>query len=206
MKKWIPYVIAAVLGIGVAVLAFGPGLGGAPAEKKAPAKKSEVGKNFGDNGSAVIRPAGDDRLPSDVVADAEAHPIPPPGTLRPQNQAEIEHSARLARPFNMHFTHTASFWNRAAQIVGQHDADLGSQCGTMSKYLRDQSKLNDDELDAPAVIAREQALETKIRAAVKGDGELDGVLDYIHASGQAVLDGKDPTEVPKPARPEAGAQ
>ena len=142
MKKWIPYVVAAVLGLGVAIVAFGPGLGGG--EKKAPvaAKESAEKKvhktvSFGDQGTAISRDPEDTRTPEEIVADAKENPLPPPGTLRPQNQAEIEHAARLARPFNKHFAHVSAFWNRAAQLTGGQNPDLSKECSSMTRYLRD---------------------------------------------------------------------
>jgi hypothetical protein len=202
MKKWLPYVIAVVLGVGVAVLAFGPGSSGKGKGKKAPEEKQLQGPtSYGDQGSSVISVVGDTRTPADVVADGKAHPLPEPGTLRPLNQSEIDQAAKLARPFNKHYAYVAAFWNRAAQLVGPTDKELLSECSAMAKYLRDQGRLADADLDPAAVIAKEKALTTKIRGSVSGNSELDGVLNYIDASGQAVLDGNDPTTVPKPAKP-----
>ena len=126
-------------------------------------------------------------------------PSPPPGTLRPQNKAEIEHAARLARPFNQHYAYVASFWNRTAQLVGRADPALGKECSAMSRYLRDQGNLNDDAIDITGTIDKEKALIAKIRGASDASEELTGVLDYIEASGQAVINGQDPTTVPKPS-------
>ncbi len=210
MKKWLPYIVAAVLGIGVAVVAFGPGMGGA--SKEAPAKAEKPGKrkvqtavDMGKDGVDVVRTEGETKTPAEVIAEGRANPPPPPGTLRPMNQAEIDHQARLARPFNQHYAYVAAFWNRAAQLAGPADSDLSRECSAMSRYLRDQGNLENEELDVAAVIAKEKALAAKVRAAVPGNEELGGVLDYIEESGQAVLDGQDPTKVLKPSQKKAAA-
>jgi len=203
MNKWVPYVIAAALGLGVALLAFGPGMRSTPkpaTEKAEKAeKKPDANRDFGDQGFALSRDADEARTPEEIVAEAKENPLPPPGTLRPQNKAELEHAARLARPFNQHFAHVSAFWGRAAQLVGKADPELAKECSAMTRYIRDQGNLNDDAIDIPGTIAKEQALVAKLRASGVGDSELTGVLDYIDASGKAVLDGQDPTTVPKPS-------
>ncbi|MDP2305965.1 MAG: hypothetical protein Q8P18_08050 [Pseudomonadota bacterium] len=203
MKKWLPYVVAAVLGIGVAVLAFGPGLGGGPSTATT---AGDLPEKLEDGGRSVrtINNPGQGRTAEDVVADARANPLPPPGTLRPQNKAEIEHAARLARPFNQHHAYVGAFWNRAAQLVGKENPDLAKECGAMGRYLRDQGNLPDDSIDISGTIAKEKSLADKVRATAAGNTELIGILDYIEESGQAVLDGKDPTTVLKPSQKAAG--
>jgi hypothetical protein len=205
MNKWIPYVIAAALGLGVALLAFGPGMRSSakpatPEKAEQDADKKPSGrKDFGDKGFAVFRKEDDTRTSEEVVADARANPPPPPGTLRPQNKAEIEHAARLARPFNQHYAYVASFWGRTAQLVGGADPALAKECSAMSRYLRDQGNLDDDGIDIAGTIEKEKALVAKVRGASDASDELTGVLDYIEASGKAVIDGQDPTTVPKPS-------
>lgn len=198
MKNWLPYVVAAVLGIGVAVLAFGPGMGGG-SSADAPDKVAKVERKVETLGNRR-----DGRTAEEIVADAKANPLPPPGTLRPQNKAEIEHSARLARPFNRHYAHVGSFWNRAAQLTGKEHPELSAECGAMGRYLRDQGNLADDLIDVSGTIAKEKALAAKVRAAANANEELIGILEYIDESGQAVLDGKDPTTVLKPSQKAAG--
>ncbi|MDP2313903.1 MAG: hypothetical protein Q8P41_13435 [Pseudomonadota bacterium] len=210
MKKWLPYVVAAVLGLGVAILAFGPGMGGGDSTEKPPVaakgdKKKVQTVNFGEDGTAIARSPDETRTPAEIVEEAKANPPPPPGTLRPQNKAEIEHSARLARPFNQHFAHVSAFWSRAAQLTGKDNPDLARECSAMSRYMRDQGNLNDDAIDIAGTIAKEQALAEKLRAAADGNEELVGVADYITEASQAVLDGKDPTLVQKPSAKKASA-
>jgi hypothetical protein len=210
MKKWLPYVVAAVLGVGVAVVAFGPGMSGDGKEKPAKQakregrdgkaeKKSVTQKDMGADGFDITHVEGETRTPAEIVAEAKANPPPPPGTLRPMNEAEIKHEARLARPFNQHYAYVASFWNQAARLVGPADSDISRECSAMARYLRDQGNLN-EELDVAAAIAKEQALIAKVRSSAPGNSELDAVLNYIQASSQAVLDGNDPTAVPKPGK------
>src|SRR5262245_20089563 len=128
MKKWLPYVIAAILGIGVAVVAFGPTSSGKGKSKKPEEREIQGPTSYGDQGSSVISTVGDTRTPADKVAEARANPIPEPGTLRPLNKSEIEQAAKLARPFNKHYAYVAAFWNRAAQLVGTSDKELLSEC------------------------------------------------------------------------------
>ncbi|MFN7145472.1 MAG: hypothetical protein ACK4YP_16985 [Myxococcota bacterium] len=211
MKKWLPYIVAAVLGVGVAVVAFGPGMSTSPkpkAETTAPPaeKKVRTAVNMGDDGFDLVREEGEVKTPAEVVEEAKANPPPPPGTLRPQNAAEIAHSARLERPFNKHYAYVASFWNHTARLVGGTHPDLMREASAMSRYMRDQGNLDGEELDVNAAIAKEKALVEKIRAAGIESPELDGVLDYIDESAQAVLDGKDPTTVLKPSQKAAAGQ
>jgi len=104
MKKWLPYVVAAVLGIGVAVVAFGPGSGKkekpAAEEPKADKKKVRTAVDMGADGFDLVRAEGETKTPAEVVADAKANPIPPPGTPRPFTEAATAHKARPPRPFN----------------------------------------------------------------------------------------------------------
>ncbi|MES2643230.1 MAG: hypothetical protein V4850_27345 [Myxococcota bacterium] len=193
MKTWLPYVVAAVLGIGVALLAFGPGMGGGGSSTEGPDGVAKVEKKV-----QTVDQLRYERSSAEVVADATANPPPPPGTLRPQNKAEIEHAAKLARPFNKHNNHVSAFWKRAAQLVS--DPELAAECGAMSRYLRDQASLADDSIDIAGTVAKEQELSKKVRAAANGNADLVGIVDYIDASTQAVLDGVDPTTVPKPGQ------
>lgn len=201
MKNWLPYVVAAALGIGVALIAFGPGMGGGGSSSTSVSDDVEKVEKKVEN---VDNPRYL-RTPEQVVADAKANPPPPPGTLRPQNKAEIEHAARLARPFNQHHAYVGAFWNRAAQLTVKDNPELSKECGAMARYLRDQGNLADDAIDVSGTIAKEKALTAKVRAVAGGNTELIGVLEYIDESGQAVLDGKDPTTVLKPSQ-KAAAQ
>lgn len=207
MKKWIPYVVAAVLGLGVALLAFGPG-SGEDVSTKPDAKVAKRTVERTVTSSEALPPGSrherTDMTAEERVADALANPPPPPGTLRPQNQAEIDHAARLARPYNKHLAHVGAFWKRAAQLVGTAEPELAKECLDMASYMREQSRLNDGEIDVPSIIAKEQALATRLAGANIGNQELEGVVSYIQESSQAVLDGKDPTTVAKPGQAAAG--
>lgn len=211
MKKWLPYIVAAVLGVGVAVVAFGPGLSSSPKPKAettvAPEKKkTRTAVNMGSDGFDLVRTEEEAKTPAEVVADGKANPPPPPGTLRPMNAAEIAHKARLDRPFNQHYAYVASFWNHTARLVGGTNPELMREASAMARYMRDQGNLDGEELDVNAAIAKERALVEKIRAAGIESPVLDGVLDYIDESAQAVLDGKDPTTVLKPSQKAAAGQ
>lgn len=200
MNKWIPYVVAAVIGLGVAFVAFMPS---APKEKAKVAKVEKAEKptkivNMGDDGVDINRAEDATKTPAQVVQEAKDNPPPPPGTLRPMNEGEIRQAARLERPFNKHTAHASSFWNQAGRLLGSANPDLAQEVQAMVRYLRDQA--NEDEIDAAAIIAREKALTAKIRAGGFQDAQLDGILTYIDESGQAVLDGKDPTTVVKPTK------
>jgi len=212
MQKWLPYLVAAVLGIGVAVVAFGPGMGSAPKERPAKAEKADKGEkkvrtvvDMGADGMDLVRTEGETKTPAEVVAEGRANPIPPSGTLRPMNEGEIAHAARLARPFNQHFAYVSAFWNRAAQLTGAAGSDLSRECSQMTRLLRDQGNLDDADMDVAGTIAKEKALVARIRSGVPSTPELEGVLTYIEESGQAVLDGKDPTTVLKPKQKAAAA-
>lgn len=202
MKKWLPYVLAAVLGIGVAFVAFGPDKTKAPkkekVEKAETVRKTLEVRDFGEGGVRVgDDPSADTRTPAEVVAEAKTREIPPPGTLRPMNESEIAQQARLARPYNKRQAHVSSFWMRATQIVGAKDPALAEECAAMSRYLREQGNLN-EELDANAAVQKELELVKQLRAVDPNNAELDSILDYIDATGNAVLSGQDPLAVEKP--------
>ncbi len=200
MRKWLPYVLAAVLGVGVAVLGFGPrtaGSGKERPERTGPSARAPLGEAPPKEPGVVL--AGDGS--GTEGPEDEPPALPPPGTLRPQNKAEIAHSARLARPFNKHFDYTSSWWQRAGQLIGAEHPALAGEAGQIVKLLREQSKKDDDQLDQTAVIAREHVLIAKVRAAGVRSPELDKVLTYLQESGQAVLDGQDPAKVVKPVLP-----
>lgn len=200
MKRWLPYVVAAVVGIGLVV-----GFLLAPTESGKSAKKAKGKETTAQGVEAGTAPT---KTVKTVFKDAEGNPIeatvpdvsnpPPPGTLRPLNQGEIEHQERMKRPFNVHYAHVQAFWNLAARYVGPHDPALMKECQEMSRYLLDQSRLGLDELNAEEAIRNELALEQKIRAAGIDDPKLTMVLDYINNSASTVLQGGDPAAVPKP--------
>lgn len=202
MKKWLPYLVAAVLGIGVAFVAFNPGgKEEAPAaSEKEPKKKKTVrtSVDMGADGFDLARTEDEAKTPAEVVAEGRANPLPPPGTLRPLNESEIKHQARLARPYNQRYAYVAAFWNRSAQLIGPTDMELARECSEMARYMRDQGNLDDRDLDVGAAFDKERALVAKLRAADPGNTELDGVLGYIEETMAAVVAGEDPTKVVKP--------
>ena len=207
MKNWLPYLVAAVLGIGVAVVAFGPGTGAPPPSPSPEATDEKPGRkvvSYGEAGARVGDDGTESRTPEQVVSDARARELPEPGTLRPLNESEIAHKARLARPYNQRGAHVSSFWNRATQIVGTGDKALAAECSAMARYLRDQGNLN-EELDAQAAITKELALVAKLRGVDPKNGELTLILDYLEASGNAILKGEDPLAVTKPTAADIAA-
>lgn len=197
MKKWLPYLLAVVLGLGVAVLAFGPGMSTPKKAKgdrhKKIAEQVTSPMEGEERGLSRSRDGKDD----EVEVGKE---IPPDGTLRPMNKSEIEQAAKLERPLNQHFAYVSAFWNRATQLSGPPGSELSRECSAMNRYLRDQSNLGDTALDVNAVLTKELELVAKVREQAPQNEELTGVLDYIQASAEAVRDGKDPTAVPKPGR------
>ncbi|MFZ5480701.1 MAG: hypothetical protein ACOZNI_28325 [Myxococcota bacterium] len=194
MKRWLPWVLAGIVGIAVAVLLFGPGLGGgedAPAE----VAKAEKPRKKRTSGAERETLTAEER-----VLEARENPPPPPGTLRPMNQAEIELAARLERPFNKHYAYTQSWWMKAAQLTAKHDPALAAEVAEMERILRDQSNLNDGEADLAGTLQKELDLVRKVKAADLGDPELDRVLGYIEQSAGVALQGGDPSTVPKPPK------
>lgn len=202
MKRWLPYVVALVVGVGLVVaflLAPTESEGARRSAKPAATQATDEPQARGVTSTKKVKT---------VFKDAEGNPIeavvpdvtdpPPPGTLRPLNEAEIAHQERLKRPFNVHFAHVHAFWNLAARYVGPHDPALMKECQDMGRFLLDQSRLGMDELNTEEAIRAELALEQKLRAAGIDDPKLGMVLDYINSSASTVLQGGDPAGVPKP--------
>jgi hypothetical protein len=196
MKKWLPYIIAAVIGLGVAVLAFGPGMS-TPTKKARGERHKKVAEQVTApmEGEEQGLSRSRDGEPKEVEVGKE---IPPDGTLRPLNKSEIEQNAKLERPLNKHFAYVNAYWNRATQLAGPGGSEISRECAAMARYLRDQSNLSDSALDSNAVISKELELVGKVRQTAPPSEELTAVLDYIQASAEAVRDGGDPTTVPKP--------
>lgn len=205
MKKWIPYIIAAVLGVGVAVVMFLPDTSSSKSKADKPAKSTVITKIDKDGMSMKRVPeGGDPSAPSDAdrIAANRANGVLPaePGTLRPLNEGEIAHAARTARSFNKHYVGVAVYWNRLGPLVGGTDPALAKECAQMDLYLRDQSKLSDDELNATDVITKELQLEKKVRTLGIDNPDLTAILDYINNSANTTLQGGDPTTITKPGK------
>lgn len=201
MKKWIPYIVAAVLGIGVAVVMFMPETStgkksDAPAEKPHIVTKVENG-HMTMNGGTPDNPSDAER----IAADREKGIVPPaPGELRPLNEGELAHQARNARPFNQHYRLVAPYWSVMASLVGPTSPEVAKECSSMDLYLRDQSKLGDEDLNIDEVLRNELALEKKVRTLGIADEKLTSYLDYINNSANTTIQGGDPTAIVKPGK------
>jgi len=194
MRKWIPYVLAAVVGIGIAVVLLQPELTGG--------KKSGGGAQGGKPSSSttrVLEGTAVDRMRPDDAARVSSDPPPPPGTLRPMNPAEEAQQKRESRSFNQHTNRVQSYWLQAARLLGSGEPELAAECKAMMEYVREQSRLDEGELDQSGVIAKELELVQKVRGAASGNPELSGILDYIDSSANSVIQGGDPTAIPKPS-------
>lgn len=194
MKKWLPYVVAIGIGLAVAALMFLPGTGTPPAAD-APTPEPE----------ATTRPSRTTGPMSQLAAKdpekASPEPPPPPGTIRPMNDAEIKQQAREARPFNAHTNRVQTWWQMAAKDLSSVDPDLSKEARDMMTFVREQSRLNDDEVNIDAVIQQELDLERKIRARGDNSARLTAILDYINSSANSVIQGGDPAAIPKPTLP-----
>jgi hypothetical protein len=201
MKKWLPYLIAAAVGVAIAVFMFMPTTSTPKKEEVArePTVSRTTTTSSGEPMSAI------EKLEARDPAKASPEPPPPPGTLRPMNQAEIEQQAREARPFNAHTNRVQSYWLQASKELSAVDADLAREAQGMMMYVREQSRLNDSELTLEEVIAKELALEKKIRERGFDNTKLTGILDYINSSANAVIQNGDPTKIPTPSQAAAGA-
>ena len=205
MKKWLPYIIAALLGLGVAVAMFLPNTD-TTAPKATTSGKSTFVKKIDKDGMTMktVPEGGDPNAPSAAErasADRAAGIMPPePGTLRPQNAGELAHAERTARSFNKHYMAVAVYWNRLGPLVGATDPAVAKECTAMDLYLRDQSKLGDDDLNVTDVLTKELQLEKKVRTLGIQDANLTAILDYINTSANTTLQGGDPTTIPKPGK------
>lgn len=200
MKKWLPYIVAAVLGVGVAALMFMPetSTGSKTTEVEPTAK---VSRTIDDKGMTMkrVQDGQDPSLPPAAVA-AAADGSPAPGTLRPLSPGEIAHQERRERPFNQHYMAVAPYWNKIAPMIGPTNMAFAKECSQMELYLRDQSKLVSDELDVNGTIEKEKQLEKKIRSLGIQNDELNSILDYIHLSADTVIQGGDPTSIARPGK------
>lgn len=200
MKKWLPYIVAAVLGVGVAALMFMPETStGKKAKVEEP--KATVSRTIDEKGMRMKRvQEGQDPNAPTAASIAAADGSPAPGTLRPLSPGEIAHQERKERPFNQHYVAVAPYWNKIAPMVGPTNMAFAKECSQMELYLRDQSKLPSEELDVNGTIEKEKQLEKKIRSLNIQNPELTSILDYIHLSGDTVIQGGDPNSIARPAK------
>ncbi len=201
MKKWIPYIVAAFLGLGVAALMFMP-----DTATEAPKPKSTKPVTTVTKEKTTIQQVHDgdpdaQTITERVAAERAGGILPPePGTLRPLNEGEIALAARKARPFNKHYLGVAPFWNRLGPLVGPTDMAVAKECAAMELYLRDQSKLESEDLNIDEVLNQELALEKKIRTLGIDNPELTEILDYINNSAHTTIQGGDPSTITRPGK------
>lgn len=202
MKKWLPYLVAAVLGVGVAVIMFMPETSTSKAKGEKPAKSTTVTKIDKDGMSMKRVPeGGDPTAPSraeQILADRAAGIAPPPpGPLTPTDQARLD---KASRSFNKHYTSVAVYWNRLGPLVSAADPAVAKECQQMDLYLRDQSKLATDELNVTDVLTKELQLEKKVRTLNIDNPDLTAMLDYINNSANTTLQGGDPSTITRPGK------
>ena len=202
MKKWIPYIVAAVLGLGVAVLMFLPDTSTGKKASDDPAEKPGIVTKVVDgkmtmNGGTPDAPSDAERIAASRASGVLA---PEPGSLRPLNEGEIARNERAARPFNKHYKLVAPFWSIMGTMVGATDPEVAKECAAMDLYLRDQSKLGDDDLNAEEALRNELALEKTVRTLGLDDDKLTSYLDYINNSANTTIQGGDPTLIVKPGK------
>jgi len=202
MKKWLPYLVAAVLGVGVAVIMFMPETSTSKAKGEKPAKATTVTKIDKDGMSMKRVPEdGDPAAPSraeQILADRAAGIAPPPpGPLTPTDQARLD---KASRSFNKHYTSVAVYWNRLGPLVSAADPAVAKECQQMDLYLRDQSKLATDDLNVTDVLTKELQLEKKVRTLNIDNPDLTAMLDYINNSANTTLQGGDPSTITRPGK------
>ncbi|MSP54591.1 MAG: hypothetical protein EXR69_03155 [Myxococcales bacterium] len=202
MKKWLPYIVAAVLGVGVAVLMFLPDTSTGNKSSSDPAEKPRMVTKVVDgkmtmNGGTPDAPSDAERISADRAKGVLA---PEPGSLRPLNEGELARADRAARPFNKHYKLVAPFWSIMGTMVGPTDPEVARECAAMDLYLRDQSKLADDDLNAEEALQNELALEKKVRTLGIANDKLNSYLDYINNSAHTTIQGGDPSTIVKPGK------
>lgn len=202
MKKWLPYIVAAVLGVGVAVIMFMPETSTSKVKTDKPAKATTVTKIDKDGMTMKRVPEGaDPAAPSraeQILADRAAGIAPPPpGPLTPTDQARLD---KASRSFNKHYTAVAVYWNRLGPLVSAADPAVAKECQQMDLYLRDQSKLATDDLNVTDVITKELQLEKKVRTLGIDNPDLTAMLDYINNSANTTLQGGDPSTITRPGK------
>ena len=196
MKKWLPYVIAAVLGLAAAVLMFMPETATKPSSTAAGAnstsKSKMIRKSTPEGFKMWEGKEGDD---PNVVPAAR-----PPGTPNELSPGQVAQAERRARPFNQHYLAVAPYWNKIAPMIGPTDMNVAKQCSEMELFLLDHSKLSSEDMDVSGSLEKELQLEKKIRTLAIDNPELTQILDYINNSANTVIQGGDPTAIPKPGK------
>ena len=196
MKKWLPYIVASVLGLAAAGLMFIPETATKPAEVSVATTGAEKSKMF-----RKSSPEGFKMWEGKEGDDPNVSPPPrPPGTPNELSPGQIAQAERRARPFNQHYTAVAPLWNQIAPMIGPTDMSVAKQCSEMELFLLDQSKLSSEDMDVAGSLEKELQLEKKIRTLAIQNPELTAVLDYINNSANTVIQGGDPTTIPKPGK------
>jgi len=200
MNKVVPYVAAAVVGIGVAVyLLAGSGSG----EKPAGALDPKAVESAARSGGGADDPSGQggDGVARKKERDFDPKNPPPAGTLRPMNQAEIAQKERHDRPYNKHFDRVSGFWRAMSMDLSRNrgNPELARACAQMNQALLDRSKQPSAELNAAAAVDSELALVEQLDAVYGKDPEYGPMLEYIRRTGDAVKRNVDPTTIPRPS-------
>lgn len=190
MKKLLPYLLTAVVGLGTAWFLFGgEESSGTTTKVNAPAPEG-----------AARAPAQADE-PS--AAGGEAAEAPTGGStepvMRPPNQAELDQKQRQARPFNQRYDRVSGFWRILAKDLAKTAPELAGEAARMDQALRDRSNQPDDMLNVQATVDAELALVEKASAVVGRDPSMAPMLEYIRRTGEAVKRGEDPTTIPRPS-------
>lgn len=191
MKKWLPIAVAGLVGVIVAGILLMPS-----DDATTPPPSAASMTTPANNPSRTTEPPtarGGTPVSTAEEPPTEATPEP----ARPPNQAEVEADERSARPFNQHYYNVSAFWNQTIRLVAQGNPALGQEVRDLTKYMRDVSRLNDDEVSVNEALQKELDVITKIRSSVS-DPKVTPILDYIEASAKAAMQGQDPTQIAKP--------
>lgn len=192
MKRWLPYVIAVLLGVGVAIAMFWPSTSTSPTTTGA--TSASAGASTSAKAPDPIGEAPGPADPGDPVGAGNGADAAP----REATKAEVANNTRRARPYNQHYQLVSSFWRQTERLAAAADAEIARECGTMEDLLRSQSRLNEDEADIAATLQKEIALAQKVKAANLPDGQIGRMMDYILASAQVTMQGGDPSTVHRP--------
>ncbi|MCB9759011.1 MAG: hypothetical protein H6739_04160 [Alphaproteobacteria bacterium] len=192
MNKTILYVIAAVGGIGLAVLLFpsadestATGVGAAPTTASGSGSGAE---GSGQTGGVVIERS--DKPKKEARATEDGPPAP-----GPKSSVFLDLEAqRRSQPFAQ-FGRTASpAWQALGLELGKQGAeDLATRTREMSRVIRESRR--DQDFDVPASIAEQRTLLDEIRAAGHGDpipeqiARVDKLLDTLEADLASLAEG-----------------
>ncbi len=193
MKKFLPYLLTAVVGLGTAWFLFG--------EEEA-SSASATATASGTDGAG--KPPAQADEPSAAAGEAGAAPVgdAPTPVMRPPNQAELDQKQRQARPFNQRYDRVSGFWRILAKDLAKTAPELAGEAARMDQALRDRSNQPDDMLNVQATVDAELALVEKASAVVGRDPTMAPMLEYIRRTGEAVKRGEDPTTIPRPSSEE----